>query len=80
MSRDQKLFDAIKEITHEFGPYFQAQNDYLDIYDEKNLLNKPGHDIEIGKFSWCATIVMTHGTEQQKDVMRKCYGKKGNMK
>lgn len=67
----------MKEITQVIGPWFQAQNDYLDYFvDQKS---KPGHDIENGKFSWFAAMVMENGSEYQKDVMRKNYGKYGKI-
>lgn len=80
LNKDRKTFEAIKRITHEIGPFFQAQNDYLDCFADQSLLNKPGHDIEIGQFSWFATMAMELGTEQQKDIMRRCYGKCGKIK
>lgn len=51
LNTDQRSFEAIKLITHEIGPYYQAQNDFLDCYGDESRLNKPGHDIEIGQFS-----------------------------
>lgn len=59
------------------GIFYTIQNDFYDCFSDPSCLNKPGHDIEIGKFSWLATMAMEHGTEKQKDVMRKYYGKFG---
>lgn len=75
MVADKKIFDDFKEITQIVGPFFQAQNDYLDCY--VNQKSKPGHDIENGKFSWFAATTMEIGSEDQKNVMRKNYGKYG---
>lgn len=77
LDRDHKLFEALKLVSHESGPYIQIQNDFLDYTGGENVLYKPEHDIKNGRFSWCATTAMTIGTEQQKDVLRKCYGKNG---
>lgn len=79
LNTDQKSFEAVKVISNEVGPFFQAQNDYLDVFDGQRFLNKPGHDIQNGQFSWLATMAMELGTEQQKDIMRKYYGKNGKI-
>lgn len=59
------------------GIYYTALNDYVDCFASQKWLKKPGLDIEIGKFSWLATMAMEHGTEKQKDILRKFYGKYG---
>lgn len=77
MKANKKIFDDFKEITQVIGPWFRAQNDYLDYYvDQKS---KPGHDIENGKFSWFAATTMEIGSDEQKDVMRENYGKYGKI-
>lgn len=80
LKTDQRLFDAVKLISHEIAPCYQAQNDFLDCFGKADQLNKPGHDIQNAQFSWFATMTMERGTEQQKDIMRKCYGKHGKVK
>lgn len=72
---DKRVFDDLKRITLTIGLWYQAQNDFLDCYVDQ--FSKPGHDIENGKLSWPATMAMKLGSEEQKDVMRKNYGKYG---
>lgn len=73
--RDKEVFEDMKRITLIIGPWFQAQNDYIDCYVDQH--SKPGHDIENGKFSWFATMAMEIGSDDQKDRMRKNYAKYG---
>lgn len=77
LNADQKAFDAIKLFTPTIGLWYQAQNDFFDLVDDQ--LNKPGHDIENAKLSWFATMAMIHGSEDQKNIMRKNYGKYGKI-
>lgn len=76
---DEKLFDVIKEISLGIGYFYQVQNDFLDCFGD-SALQKPGSDIENGKATWLAASTMELGNDQQKDVMRKCYGKNGKMR
>lgn len=75
----QKSFKAIELISNEIGPFFQTHNEYLDCFDDQSRLNKPGHDIQDGQFTWFATMAMELGTEQQRDIMRRNYGKHGKI-
>lgn len=77
LNADQKSFDALKEVCYEIGPYYQAQNEYLDVFGDLSCLNKPGNDIQNGSFSWFAAMAMQLGNEQQKNIMRRNYGKRG---
>lgn len=79
MNVDKKLFDTVKLISHDTGIFYTVMNDYLDCYDSESCINKPGSDIEFGKFSWLAVMAMEHGTDQQKDTMMKFYGKSGKI-
>lgn len=76
--KDLKAFEIIKAICEEFGHFFQIQNDYHDLFGGNEMLSKPGTDIEEGKCSWLAVIAMERGTEQQKQILRECYGKNGD--
>lgn len=76
---DEKVFDDVKEIAFEIGHYYQVQNDFLDCFGEADVLKKPGTDIEDGKCTWLAALAMEIGNDQQKEIMKKCYGINGNM-
>lgn len=76
--KDQKTFETIKTICDEFGHFFQIRNDYHDLFSGDEMLSKPGTDIEEGKCSWLAVTTMERGNEQQKQILRECYGKNGD--
>lgn len=61
------------------GIYYQIENDFLDCFDETDLLKKPGSDIEEGKCSWPIVMAMNHGSDEQIAILKKCYGKRGEM-
>lgn len=73
-----KIFADIKGICYELGHFYQSQNDFLDCFSEPNVLKKPGTDIEDGKCTWLAVTAMEHASDQQKDILKKCYAKNGN--
>lgn len=76
LDKDRKFFDALRWITLEMGPYYQAQNDYYDCFQEDRL-KKPGLDIQNGTISWFSAMVMEMGSEEQKNVLKKYYGIRG---
>lgn len=75
--KDEKVFNDIEDISYEIGHFYQVQNDFLDCFGEPGVLQKPGTDIEDGKCTWLATLTMEIGNDQQKEIMKKCYGKNG---
>lgn len=68
----------MKNICCELGHFYQVQNDFLDCFSDSGELKKPGTDIEDGKCTWLAVQAMENGTNEQKSIMHKCYGKNGN--
>lgn len=76
---NRKMLDDMNHICCELGHFYQVQNDFLDCYSDStnNVLKKPGTDIEDGKCTWLAVKAMANGTDQHKNIMRNCYGKKG---
>lgn len=74
---DESIFDALKKISNEIGYFYQTQNDFLDCFGNPNVLNKPGTDIQDGKCTWLAVNTMELGNDQQREIMKKCYGKNG---
>lgn len=75
-NEDKQLFDAVKAIACELGVFLQARNDFLDCFaDEVELLFKPPVDIKSGICTWLSSMAMELGTDQQKAIMQKYYGK-----
>lgn len=80
LNKDQQLFDAVNEISQDISLCYQPQNDFHDCFGDPNYdMNKPGHDIQYGKFSWFAAMTMELGNKEQKDVLRKYYGNPGKI-
>lgn len=50
--RKQSSFDTAREILVKMGIYFQAQDDYLDVFGTEKQLGKIGTDIQDKKCSW----------------------------
>lgn len=73
---DPEMFRQAKTILLEIGQFYQAQDDFLDCFGDPAVIGKVGTDIEEGKCSWLAVVAMQRATEEQKDIMRQCYGSK----
>lgn len=78
--RDQKIFDEIKNICYELGHFVQIQRDLLNFLDNRDGSDEIGNDIVNGKCTWLAITAMECSSQQQKEVLRKCYGKNGKIK
>lgn len=77
---NQKLRDDVKEICFEMGHFIQTQNDIQDSFREIDLVKKDKSDIQNGKCTWLPVMAMERGTEEHKNIMKKCDGKNGNNK
>ncbi|XP_012155849.1 farnesyl pyrophosphate synthase [Ceratitis capitata] len=72
--RDPEVFKESEAIIYDLGNYFQAQNDFLDVFGNPEITGKIGSDIQSNKCSWLAVKCMEHASEEQKAVMAECYG------
>lgn len=71
---DPELFRQAKTILLEIGQFYQAQDDFLDCFGDPAVIGKVGTDIAEGKCSWLAVVAMQRATEEQKEIMKQCYG------
>uniref|UniRef100_A0A2M4A321 Farnesyl pyrophosphate synthase n=1 Tax=Anopheles triannulatus TaxID=58253 RepID=A0A2M4A321_9DIPT len=71
---DPEMFRQAKTILLEIGQFYQAQDDFLDCFGDPAVIGKVGTDIAEGKCSWLAVVAMQRATEEQKEVMKECYG------
>lgn len=75
--KDPEMFRQTKTILFEIGSLFQVQDDFIDCFGDPALTGEIGVDIQNGRCSWLAVVAMQRATNEQKEVMKACYGQKG---
>lgn len=75
VSSSTDIFSRAREICLEMGEYFQIQDDFLDCYGAPEVIGKIGRDIEEAKCSWLIVQALARADENQKEIIRRCYGK-----
>ena len=65
-----------KDILLPLGEYFQAQDDYLDVYAPPHILGKIGTDIQDNKCSWVINQALQRASPSQRQVLDDNYGRK----
>lgn len=73
------MFRQAKTILLEIGQFYQTQDDFFDCFGDPAVIGKVGTDIAEGKCSWLAVVAMQRATEEQKEVMKACYGSTGRL-
>jgi len=68
----QKVFG---ETVRNIGSLCQVENDVLDIHGDQAIRKAAGTDIALGKRTWPLLMALKKGNEEQKEILRKCYGK-----
>ncbi|KAG6833026.1 hypothetical protein H0H87_012285 [Tephrocybe sp. NHM501043] len=74
-----KPYDLALSILIPLGEYFQVQDDFLDFSATPEVLGKIGTDIVDNKCSWCVNTVMGLCTPEQRLVLDRNYGRKGDL-
>ena len=75
---DETLLKSIKLFGEHLGIAFQIQDDILGIFGDENTTGKSTtSDIEENKSTLLLTYIQQQGTNKQKELFKKYYGKKG---
>ncbi|VDO05739.1 unnamed protein product [Rodentolepis nana] len=67
--KSETLFSNAKSILFEIGEYFQAQDDYLDVYGDASVTGKVGVDIADGKCSWIIAMALEIASADQRNIL-----------
>jgi len=72
---EEKDLEKCREICMELGEKFQIEDDYLDCYQDPEILGKIGTDIQDHKCSWLCVQALLRMNAQQRAVFESNYGK-----
>ncbi|EFW99779.1 farnesyl-pyrophosphate synthetase [Grosmannia clavigera kw1407] len=64
-----------REITDEISIYYQAQNDYIDLYGDRSNNGKDGRDIRENKCSWLIVEALNRSDKGQRTALKNKYGR-----
>lgn len=64
------------DILIPLGEYFQAQDDYLDVFGKPEQIGKIGTDIQDNKCSWVINQALKRCSAEQRKVLDENYGRK----
>lgn len=71
-----KNLSQAHDILIPLGQYFQAQDDYLDVFGKPEQIGKIGTDIQDNKCSWVINQALSRCTPAQRKILDECYGRK----
>jgi len=72
-------YDLTLSILIPLGEYFQIQDDFLDFSAPPEVLGKIGTDIVDNKCSWCINTALVLCNPEQRSVLERNYGRKGDI-
>ncbi|KAG6865172.1 hypothetical protein C0991_004720 [Blastosporella zonata] len=72
-------YDLALSVFIPLGEYFQIQDDFLDFSAPPEVLGKVGTDIVDNKCSWCINTALKLSTPEQRAVLERNYGRKGDL-
>jgi farnesyl diphosphate synthase len=75
-----KNLKQAEQILIPLGEYFQAQDDYLDIFGLPEHIGKIGTDILDNKCSWLVNQALAIATPEQRKILDDNYGRKDSTK
>ena len=78
-SKTIRPYDVAVSILVPIGEYFQIQDDFLDFVASPEMLGKIDTDIVDNKCSWCINIALELCTLNQRLVLDRNYGRKGDI-
>jgi farnesyl diphosphate synthase len=74
IATDESLEEA-KTILVDMGVYFQVQDDYLDCYQDPEILGKIGTDIKDNKCGWLVVQALDKCNDEQRALLKEHYGR-----
>lgn len=75
LASDSNLKQA-RDILIPLGEYFQAQDDFLDVFGTPEQIGKIGTDIQDNKCSWVINTAILRASPAQRKVLDENYGRK----
>uniref|UniRef100_A0A5K3FRC2 Farnesyl pyrophosphate synthase n=2 Tax=Mesocestoides corti TaxID=53468 RepID=A0A5K3FRC2_MESCO len=72
--KSEVLLSNAKSVLFKIGEYFQAQDDYLDVYGDEQVTGKVGTDIAEGKCSWLIATALEKASDEQRAILNRNYG------
>lgn len=73
--KDEESYERAKNVLMSLGEYFQAQDDFLDVYGDPIVIGKIGTDIEDAKCSWLVVRCLEKCSEKDRARLSEIYGK-----
>ncbi|KFZ21437.1 hypothetical protein V502_02935 [Pseudogymnoascus sp. VKM F-4520 (FW-2644)] len=70
-----KNLEEVRKIAMLMGLYFQAQDDFLDVFGNPAITGKVGTDIQKNKYTWLVAEALRRCSEGQRQVLDMSYGR-----
>ncbi|CAG7726051.1 unnamed protein product [Allacma fusca] len=78
--KSDKAFRMVKKITLNIGLYFQAQDDFIDVFGMPEQAGRISSDIVNGKCSWPIVAAFERANDIQRKILLENYGQTDHMK